>query len=64
MKPGVMNLPFASITVAPGGTCTDARDPTALILPPVTMTVASDIGEPPLPSMTVPPTIASVGDEV
>src|SRR5262245_32060305 len=61
MRPGVTYLPFASMTVAPCGTCTDARGPSAVIFPPLTTGVASEIGAPPLPSITVAPTIASMG---
>jgi hypothetical protein len=63
MNPGVMNLPVPSTTRAPFGTWVDARGPNAVMRLPRTTIVASDTGVPPLPSMTVAPTIAtSVSD--
>ena len=48
------------MTVAPPGTGVEARGPTAAMRPPSMTTVASASGGPPLPSMTVAPTIAVV----
>ena len=49
-----MNLPAASITVAPAGVAADAP-PTVLMRPPsITITVLAT-GVPPLPSIKVPP---------
>src|SRR5262245_13688793 len=53
-----MYLPAASMTVAPGGTRTDGLGPIAVMRCPVTTIIASRIGGPPFPSITVPPTIA------
>src|SRR5262245_10978625 len=58
MKPGVTNLPAPSMTVAPGGTVTEARGPTAVMRLPVMTIGRSAIGGPPLPSMIVAPTTA------
>src|SRR2546430_17696441 len=58
MTPGVAYLPVPPITRAPAGTFTDDREPTAAMRLPRTTIVASGIGAPPLPSITVPPTIA------
>src|SRR5579872_1762412 len=58
MNPGVANLPVASITRAPLGTGTVARGPIAAIRRPRTTMMASGIAGPPLPSITVAPTIA------
>ena len=58
MNPGVTYLPVPSITRAPLGTLTDALGPMAAIRFPRTTIVASVIGEPPLPSMIVAPTMA------
>src|SRR5206468_6332602 len=44
-----------SICRAPVGTATRLRGPTAVMRPPSISTIASEIGAPPLPSMTVPP---------
>ena len=43
---------------APAGIRTDARGPTALIRCPLTTMTASLTGAPPLPSISVPPTMA------
>src|SRR5262245_40808668 len=58
MNPGTTYLPAASMTVAPAGTRTDDLGPIAVMRCPVTTTIASRIGGPPFPSITVPPTIA------
>src|SRR5262245_33403535 len=58
MKPGSRYVPRASTTCAAAGGCTRARGPTAAMRAPVTTTVASASGAPPLPSMTVAPTNA------
>src|SRR5262249_18880140 len=60
MRPGRMNLPLASMRVASGGTGVEADGPTAAMRLSVTTTVASGNGCPPLPSITVAPTSASV----
>ncbi len=57
-KPGTMNCPVASITVAPAGTATVARGPAAVMRSLVTTTTASGTGAPPLPSISVAPVMA------
>ncbi|MGH9888952.1 MAG: hypothetical protein ACREBE_25690 [bacterium] len=59
MKPGVANLPVPSTTREPAGTATEARGPTAVMRLPRTMIVASESAAPPLPSISVAPTMAT-----
>src|ERR1043166_5197953 len=58
MKPGVANLPVASITRAPLGTVTEALGPAAAMRLPRMTIVASGTAGPPLPSISVAPTSA------
>src|ERR1043166_2478600 len=60
MKPGVRNLPVASMVRAPAGMLTRPRGPAATTFVPETTTTASGTAAPPLPSMRVAPTIAIV----
>src|SRR6516225_12022715 len=59
--PGTIQRPRASIWLAPDGTATAPRGPAAAMRPASTTTIASATGGPPLPSMSVPPTMAIVG---
>ena len=58
--PGMIQRPRASIWVAPAGIVTAVRGPMAVIREPDTTMTASLRGGPPVPSMTVAPTIAVV----
>ena len=53
-------MPRVSITFASGGTAISDRRPTAAIRSPAMRTTPSEIGGPSYPSMTCPPTRASV----
>src|SRR6185369_1606359 len=58
IKPGTRVRPFASNTSAPGGTLTASRLPTATIRSPRTTTTESETTGPPVPSISVAPTMA------
>src|SRR5689334_838725 len=63
MKPGTIQRPRASTCSAPAGIVTAPRGPTCAMRAPSTTSTASRSGAPPLPSMSVAPTIAIVADE-
>src|SRR2546422_7991104 len=60
MKPGNNVRPVASKISARGGTFVDSRLPAAAILSPRTTTTAFETGDPPLPSISVAPTMATM----
>src|SRR5437870_4299312 len=55
MRPGMIVLPDALMTVAPAGTVTVVDGPIAVIFPLVTMMVACSMGALPVPSITRAP---------
>src|SRR5215471_735189 len=58
MNPGTTYRLVASMILAPGGIGVVVRGPRAAIRRPATIITASATGAPPLPSISVPPTIA------
>src|SRR6185436_19056189 len=60
MKPGTIQRPLTSTVVAPSGTFTLARGPTATIRDPEMTRTPSAIGGPPLPSTIVAPVSAKM----
>ena len=60
ISPGMTYLPPASIVVAPAGTGVEAAGPAAVIRPSVNTTTPPVTGAAPVPSITVPPVMATV----